>query len=198
MSQLNKIAAERQKLGYPFLSKSSYTWFTKKISELKSPNRIPASLKREQSRYTTRFFIGSMYFFYYEPKTADKLPYYDTFPLVLMLERYPDGFLGLNLHYLPIQYRLAFMDKLYDYAVTTEGDDPKRIKISYEILSTTKRFKEFRPCIKRYSNTQIRSKILAVMPNEWETALWLPIQQFKKEKPRQVWQESVNEIKGKQ
>ena len=34
--------------------------------------------------------------FFYDPKLKKKLPYYDTFPLVLPLENYSDGFLGLN------------------------------------------------------------------------------------------------------
>ena len=42
--------------------------------------------------------IGRMYFFYYDAKNKDKLPQWDRFPLVLPIERYGNGFLGLNLH----------------------------------------------------------------------------------------------------
>jgi hypothetical protein len=44
----------------------------------------------------------------------------------------------------------------------------------------------------------IGSKILAVMPEEWDVALMLPVHQFAKAKPREVWQDSINEIKGMQ
>ena len=54
--------------------------------------------------------------FVYGPKHAKKLPYYDTFPLVLPLERYSDGFLGMNFHYLPIPLRMKLLDKIFDFA----------------------------------------------------------------------------------
>jgi hypothetical protein len=111
------------------------------------------------------------------------------------LERYNDGFLGLNLHYLPPRIRAGFMDKLLDRATLNENDDPVKIRISYEILDATKRYKEFRPCLKRYLYSQIASKILKVQPNEWETAVFLPTQQFQKAKAQEVWQDSIHDIK---
>ena len=42
---------------------------------------------------------GKMYFYFYDPKYKAVLPIYDRFPLVIPIEPYPDGFLGLNLHY---------------------------------------------------------------------------------------------------
>ena len=53
--------------------------------------------------------------FVYGPKHAKKLPYYDTFPLVLPLERYSDGFLGMNFHYLPIPLRMRLLDRMFDF-----------------------------------------------------------------------------------
>ena len=140
--------------------------------------------------------LGYLYYFFYDPKGKDDLPYYDKFPLVLVLQRYPDGFLGLNLHYLPLKYRLAFIGKLMDYATYTPENEIKRIKVTYDILQASKRFREFKPCIKRYLHGHIKSKILAVQPNEWEVALVLPVQQFKGARPQEVWEDSVNEIKG--
>jgi hypothetical protein len=124
------------------------------------------------------------------------LPYYDRFPLVLALEKYPDGFLGLNLHYLPIKYRVAFLDKLMDYAILNDENEPKRIRITYDILNASKRFKAFRPCIKRYLNSHIKSKIITVQPDEWEVAVFLPTQLFKGAKPAEVWKESIQEIRN--
>ena len=126
----------------------------------------------------------------------NELPYYDTFPLVLILERYPDGFLGLNLHYLPIKFRVALMKKMLSYGgVYTEDDEIRKIRMTYDILASSRRFREFRPCLKRYLTNHVKSRILAVQPNEWDIATYLPVQQFKKAKPLQVWQESINEIR---
>ena len=63
------------------------------------------------------------------------------------------------------------------------------------VLNATRNLKEFRVCIKRYLTNQIRSKILMVQPNEWDVATYLPIQQFKKESAKTVWQESVEQIR---
>jgi hypothetical protein len=115
--------------------------------------------------------------------------------LVLALEKYGDGFLGLNLHYLPIKYRVAFLDKLLDYAVWNDENEIKRLRVTYDILQASRRFKEFKPCIKRYLHGHIKSKILTVQPEEWETAVFLPTHLFKGAKPTEVWQESVNEIR---
>jgi hypothetical protein len=194
-SKLKTIAEERSGLKMEMLSRESVKWFMTKMANLKNTSRIPNTIKREEFRNTKRFIKGGLFFFYYDPKTKEDLPYYDKFPLVLMLERYDDGFLGLNLHYLPIKYRVAFMNKLLDYGRFDEDGDPVRIRITYDILSATKRFKEFRPCIKRYLTSHVKSRILAVQPEEWETAVFLPVHQFKKAKADKVWRESVQEIR---
>jgi hypothetical protein len=194
-SKLKTIAEERSVLKMEMLSRESVKWFMTKMANLKNTSRIPNTIKREEFRNTTRFIKGGLFFFYYDPKTKEDLPYYDRFPLVLMLEKYDDGFLGLNLHYLPIKYRVAFMNKLLDYGRFDEDGDPVRIRITYDILSATKRFKEFRPCIKRYLTSHVKSRILAVQPEEWETAVFLPVHQFKKAKADKVWRDSIQEIR---
>ena len=197
-SKLTTLTQQKSAAQLQTMSRESIQWLQKKVGELRNPQYIPRSIKNEKQRYNKRFVLGGLYFFYYDPKLKHELPYYDKFPLVIPLEKYNDGFLGLNLHYLPIKYRIAFMDKLIDYAVLNENDDPKRIRVTYELLAMSKRFKEFRPCIKRYLTHHIGSKILTVMPEEWDVALMLPVQQFVKAKPKEVWQDSINEIKGRQ
>ena len=194
-SLLTKLAEEKNSLQMDRLSQESVKWFMTKMANLKNTSRVPGAIKREEFRNTNRFIKGGLFFFNYDPKTKADLPYYDKFPLVLMLERYDDGFLGLNLHYLPIKYRVAFMDKLLDYGRFDEEGDPVRIRITYDILSATKRFKEFRPCIKRYLTNHVKSRILMVQPHEWETAVFLPVHNFKKAKADKVWRDSIQEIK---
>jgi len=178
------------------LSRQSMSWFTKKIAELKNPVSMVKGMVREKTRYVRTFVKGKLYFFLYDPKTKEELPYYDRFPLVLVLEKYEDGFLGLNLHYLPVKYRILFLRKLMQYAILDDEDDIKRMRVTYDILNASKRFREFKPCIKRYLFPHIKSRILAVQPNEWETAMYLPVHQFKGEKPQKIWKESMEEIRN--
>ena len=88
------------------------------------------------------------------------------------------------------------MDKLIDWSLTDDDENSVRARVAYDILNATKIYKEFKPCLKRYVYRGIASKILKVQPQEWETALFLPTQQFQKAKARDVWQESMAEIKN--
>ena len=195
-SLLTELAQQKSAAELQTLSRQSIEWLKDRVAEIRNPARIPPTIRAERNRYVTRFLLGGMYFFFYNPKTRDELPYYDRFPLVLMLQRESDGFLGLNLHYLPVRYRVMFLQKLVKYgAIYNENDEIKRVRITYEILSNAKRFREFRPCLKRYLYSNIKSRILAVQPNEWDVATMLPVQQFKKAQASKIWRDSIQEIK---
>lgn len=195
-SKLTKLATERSGIELDRYSMKSLKWFTKKITNLKNPVALANQIRKESGRNTQRFLIGGLYFFYYSAKWDDKLPYWDAFPLVMPLQRYNDGFLGLNLHYLPPRIRAGFMDKLMNFAIYDDQDEIKRLRVTYDIISASKRFKEFKPCLKRYLYSNVASKILKVEANEWETAVFLPVHQFQKTSVREVWNDSLAEIRG--
>jgi hypothetical protein len=121
-SILTSLSGEKSAANLKTMGRESILWLTKKIAELRNPSRLAIPLTKEKSRYTSpfnrqKFLIGALYFFVYDPKGKHDLPYYDRFPLVMPLQRYDDGFLGLNLHYLPLKYRVAFMRKLMALAI---------------------------------------------------------------------------------
>jgi len=190
-SKLTTLAQQHSALNYDILSRKSIQWLQKEVKKLKDPAAITKGIVRERDRFTRRPLLGNLYFLYYEPKFANKLPYYDTFPLVLVLERYNDGILGLNLHYLPPVLRAMFLDKLLNYAKYDEDDNIQKIRITYEILSNTKNHRMFKACIKRYLNTNMATPPLKVEPTEWETAIFLPTHSFQKAKATKVWKESL-------
>ena len=194
-SILTKFGQERSATDYAVMSKESMRWLKVKIDDLRNVSSIPKNISREAMRYDKRFMLGKMYCFFYDPKGKDDLPYYDKFPMIIALEKYNDGFLGLNLHYLPYKYRVAFLTKLMDFASFDGNNDVKRLRITYDILNASRRIREFKPCLKRYLTNHIRSKILAIEPSEFEVASFLPIHQFKGAKPDEIWKESVEEIK---
>ena len=55
---------------------------------------------------------GFMYLFGYNPKFRNELPYYDIYPLVLPFRKTNEGFIGINLHYMPYPLRLRVLDTL--------------------------------------------------------------------------------------
>lgn len=194
-SKLTQFAQEKSDFELRTMSKDSLAWLKKKILGLQTGARIANPITREPNRFVTKFGLGQLYCFYYDPKGKNELPYYDTFPLSLVLEKYNDGFLGLNFHYLPLRYRIVFLEKLMDTAVLDANNGVMRLRVTYDILNATKRFTEFKPCIKRYLLPHIKSRIIAIQPNEFDVAAFLPIYQFKKAKPEQVWEESMQKAK---
>lgn len=176
-STLTQLARKRSAQDMAFLGVKSYKWFQDNVRSLKNPRKLATEIIVEPGR-GGRIQEGGLYHFMYDPKHKDTLPYYDNFPLIIMLGKYNDGFLGLNLHYLPIQVRAAFMDKLTDYALWTPEGEPRRLRVTYDILTATSRYADFKPCLKRYLSNHIRSKIIVIKPPEWETALFLPTAQW--------------------
>jgi len=196
-STLTQIAKQKTALEQDFLSKKSVAWLQEKVKKLKSPMALAKEIAKEKSRQGGVFQMGGLYHFFYDPLTKRDLPYYDIFPLVIPVKRKDDGFLGINLHYLPPRYRAIFLDKLMGLAVLNTNNEPQRLQITYEILEATQRYKEFRPCLKHYLSTQIKSKILTVQPEEWETALFLPTANFMKAPISQVHKESIEKANSK-
>jgi hypothetical protein len=193
-SILTQLAQEKSAGELRTMSKESLKWLMAKIADVRGV-RVAKSISNEKVRQVNKFILGGLYCFYYNPKGKMDLPYYDQFPMVLALERYNDGFLGLNFHYLPIKYRVVFLDKLMNFAMMGDAGEIMRMRVTYDILTASKRLKEFRPCIKRYLSSHIQSKILTIQPNEWDIAALLPLQQFKGATAPEVWQDSVDELR---
>lgn len=135
------------------------------------------NIVNNSERERDQTIIGKMYFFYYDPKTKDKLPVYDRFPLVFPIERYADGFLGLNLHYLGGGERAALLNKLSSFRTNNQYNKYTKLKLSYDLLSSTKRLASAtRPCIKRYLFNHVRSRFIEITADEWDKAIELPVE----------------------
>ena len=106
----------------------STEWYKDKIKEFGKPGAM--DLIRDGKR-DSRPFYGRLNMFIYDPKFKKTLPYYDTFPLVLPLESYSDGFLGINLHYLPISLRIRLLDRLNDFSTDTKFDESTILNVNY-------------------------------------------------------------------
>lgn len=147
-------------------------------------------MKSDTERLTNRIMIGSMYMYYYDPKHKATLPYYDRFPLVFPYKKVPGGFMGINMHYLPLIYRAKLMDALYDVANNQRFDETTKLKMNYSVLSNAAKFKYFAPCVKHYLNEHVRSRFLYVYPSEWDISLFLPLERFQGATKQQVWADS--------
>lgn len=172
-------------------SVESITWFRVNIRKTKiDPNRL---IREEQANLVnswTNVAIGKLYFAHYDPKHKKTLPYYDTFPMIIPIEKYSDGFLGLNLHYLPPVLRAKLLDALYDTLNNDQFDETTKMKLRYGILKSASKYKYFQPCLKRYLGKHFRSRFIKVPSSQWTPAIFLPAESFIKASKKEVWDES--------
>ena len=162
----------------------STQWFRDKIKEFGTPKS--ADLIRDGRRTSTPTF-GLLNMFMYDPKLKDKLPYYDTFPLVLPIEEYNNGFLGINLHYLSMPIRIRLLDRLVDYSNNDKFDKSTKLQVDYSRL---KKIDMIKPCLKRYLASNVRTKFRKVEAEEFMVATLLPVQRFKKQSDSHVFAKS--------
>lgn len=179
----------------PARSSTAREWFRDKAQGL---GKVSESniLRDSTERLKNRTAVGRMYFFMYDAKHKDTLPYYDKFPLIFPVDRTPDGFTGINFHYLPLQLRAQLMDALYDITNNDRYDETTKLKMSYNVLKGAQKFKLFKPTFKRYLTSQVRSRFVQIEPAEWDIALFLQTEQFIGASKTKVWADSKKIIRG--
>ena len=201
LSYLQKLRDAIKVGDVPAKERMAVTWFRSIVQSAR------ATLARETvSQYikidaaqrgtlTGRLIPGRLYFFMYNPKHKGTLPYYDTFPLVLPIQRFSDGFLGINFHYLIPKDRAILFDELKVFVNDRTLGPMTKIKIKYDMMRGFTRFKRAKPCLKRYLVTYMKSQFIPVGTDEWAPALFLPVEQFRKRNKQAVWAAS-KEIYG--
>lgn len=169
-------------------TKESREWFRKKASNLRSINREDL-MKEDPIRSRGRQIVGRMYMYFYDPKLKETLPYYDAFPLSVIVGPAEGGFYGLNLHYLPPILRAKFLDALMDIAEKNIDEDSK-FRLNYKLLKSTSNLKYYKPCFKHYLTEHVKSKFAEVPAPEWEIATFLPTADWRKRQRQKVYYDS--------
>ena len=180
----NQVAAKARAAG---------NWFRSVVNRTRGAfsGETPQKILSRQESTVASALLGKMYFYSYNPKWKDKLPDYDTFPLGVPIERYNDGFLGLNFHYLAPKHRAILMDQLKAFANNKKYDETTRLQLTYNMLKGFTKIKRARPTVHRYLSSKVNSKFVLVNADEWEVALFLPVERFKKASKKQVWSQSA-------
>tara|TARA_Y100000385_G_scaffold286623_1_gene349000 strand:- start:854 stop:1432 length:579 start_codon:yes stop_codon:yes gene_type:complete len=182
----DKLEQEAFRAGIAARTKASMEWFRSTVSNRKVSRAALIGDGPTRSRQV----YGSMYNFQYDPKTKQTLPYYDRFPLCIPVQKAKGGFYGLNLHYLHPLIRAQFLDELYDITNNNKYDRTTKMKVTYQLLKSTSRMRFFKPCLKHYLSNQIQSPLLLIEPADWEIAIFLPTESFRKVDKNTVWSES--------
>jgi len=154
----------------------SINWFTKQVE--KSTEHFTEVAKPK---------IGGMYTYIYDAKHKATLPYWDKYPLIIMVKPYKDGFLGLNFHYLSPANRDRFFTAMLKF---TGKKDPADLtekdifNINWNKVSSVPFVEK---TVHRYLFSHIKTKLVEIGPHEWEDSIYLPTAQFKGASQKQVW-----------
>jgi len=199
MSNLfQKVSQQAFRAGINPRSDESRQWFRTKLQDMRRINRREL-MQQDEIKLVNKSqpLIGSMNMFFYDPKTKEDLPYYDRFPLTIIVGPAPGGFTGLNLHYVNPVARARLLNELFKLAPKELKPDSRLMRLKYDLLKGVRKYKEFEPCFKRYLTSHVKSQITRVPMTDWETAIYLPIQQFKKKSSRTVWADSRKIYSGR-
>jgi len=190
MSNLfQKLELEAFRKGITPRTQESRDWFRRRVQRLTRVNR-ESLMREDEINKVSSPLLGSMMMFFYDPKWKDKLPYYDTFPLVIPVERAEGGFRGLNLHYLPPILRAKFLDSLLDIVNNKKYDESTRFTLTYRLLRGAAKFRYFQPCFKHYLLEHVKSRFAQVSAPEWEIVTFMPTASWKKSSAGKVYSDS--------
>ena len=106
---------------------------------------------------TGGFAPGQLYFFTYSAQT--KQPYYDMYPLAYIIEYQKGGFLGCNVHYVPLTQRDELATSLLNNSAQGAVAVPQRT-------------------LHKYLYTGVRGQPYRIPDSEWTDVAQLPTEKF--------------------
>lgn len=171
-------------------SKKSLAWYQDQIKSLAEKSIRPNKLMSSAPDLTSSIEPGKMYMFFYDAKYKDILPYWDRFPLVLPFRKVPGGFYGINLHYLPYDFRFKLLEALHKLAADKNISEDTKIRASWQTLSRLSTIAPLEPCVKHYLYDHLQSKFLNIKYPDWVTAALLPVERFQGARKDRVWRET--------
>ena len=188
-----KLEQEAFRAGIQPRSAESRAWFRKKVQSMRNISR-GRLMSDEALLQNDDELIGSMNMFFYDPKFKKTLPYYDRFPLAIIVGPAEGGFYGLNLHYLPMNIRAKFLDALLDNLTNKKYDKSTRFRLNYSMLQRASKLRYFKPCFKHYLTANVQGNFSRVLSAEWEIATFLPTADFRKSSQDIVYKDSRSMI----
>ena len=180
----DRLEQEAFRAGIQARTKESMAWFRQRVQNLKV-SRVGLIAQGPQRKRVLPY--GRMFNFQYDPKLKTVLPYYDRFPLCIPIQKAKGGFHGMNLHYLHPVIRAQFLDALMDFASDQNFTIGTRMRLTYKMLKGSTKLKWFKPCFKHYLTNHIQSPLLLIEPADWEIAIFLPTDSFRKVDASSVW-----------
>lgn len=189
LSQKKKTVTQKKK--------EAVAWYKKLVGTGK-PTASNIEIYREDvlEKKKAKMSPGVLLHFTYFAKWRDDLPYWDAFPLALIMDVQKNGFLSLNLHYLPYYIREKFLTVMMKNLMAPDKTNFQKVKFTYGMLAEAKKFQYMRPAIKKHLFSQIKSKPVMIPPQDFDKIIFLPSSDFVKASESKVWRDSAKMTKG--
>ena len=176
-AELTASVMSSKKLSKSKQAKKSVAWFKRKVGESAKGFKTKSKLS-----------IGRIYTFGYDAKYKAVLPYWDKFPLIVVLDAYKDGFMGLNFHYVSPIDRMTFFKKMMKFS-TEHGEvedmtASAKFNVSWDAVKNVRHADKM---IHKYLYGHVKTSLLEAPPNEWENVIFLPYQKFVGATAKSVW-----------
>ncbi len=163
----------------------SNNWYKGQVARIASGTTARELFR--QGKLARRPSVGRLNLFGYNPKLRRTLPYYDVFPLVLPLEAISGGFIGMNFHYLPPLLRTRLLERMQAKATDKNFNKDTKFDVTY---TDVKNLGIVKPTIKKYLYPYVQTGFLRINADEAATAIYLPVQRFKKASEARVYADS--------
>ena len=179
----------------------SKSWFAAQLQDFsvysarkESDEKIYKRGEKTKQAPSNESMIGKIAIFYYDPKYKQTLPFYDRFPMSIIVGPAKGGFAGLNLHYLPPVLRASFLDNLLDIMNSKTITNDSKFAVTYDLLKASTKYKYFKPCYKHYLASNVRSQVKIIPPGDWIRTVFLESSIFVKASRKEVYSWSRSKI----
>lgn len=190
--EVQKTLNRMKNTGFSLDDEQATKWLASNLSKVKTTMRQSTFIDNSKTLAKNKSITpGVMIFFGYNPKTKDVLPFWDEFPVSIVLCPKAGGFLGLNLHYLPPGIRAVFLNALLKYVSdknwATDPNSDALFKITYTLLKSSPKLAQYKKCIKRYYYSNIVTKAAFIPQTQWNSVPFFPLDRFKGMSKKDIW-----------
>ena len=176
----------------------SNDWLNKQALLLKTTHGITGNRMlrdNDDMRWDHKIVPGRLYLYKYDAKHKATLPFWDMYPLAFPFAETQDrkGFYGLNMHYIPYEYRVKVLNSLIQIDLSKYTDN-KKLALSWDMIKSSSKLAPLKPCVHMYLYNHLGSGMKRIMPKDWATAMLLPVQQFVGASNTRVWKDSKSKM----
>lgn len=166
------------------------------------PNSIGKMQSKGKSVGTAR--LGKLYTFKYMA-TEDLTPYYDMYPTIIVIRKFPSGFKGINFNYIDHDKRIELLKKLSGLFTKENGQRIFKFR-QFRTLVGNRAYRAALVCVRNYRFKNLRSPLIQIDDSIWDETISRCDEMFVRVNPitksrsliksELVWRNSLKQIRG--